>query len=188
MPTVDISQALTIPGWMSEEELRWLARMALDCEVIIEVGCFLGRTTVALGAHVKGKVYAVDPWEPTWMDEVWSPDPAAYDLILQHPEPYYEFMVNTKDLRASGKVNVHRGTIGDLQWPHPKADLIFIDGSHLYHRVYSDIWQGMLRLNPRGWIAGHDYDCPLWPGVRKAVNEMFADIGRPAGSIWSVQV
>src|SRR5262245_43603198 len=63
MSTVDISRAVTIYGWMSDQSLRWLAEQAQQHQVIVEVGVYQGRTTRALADNTPGRVYAVDDWK-----------------------------------------------------------------------------------------------------------------------------
>ena len=49
-----------ITGFMSEPELTQLYKWACECESIVEIGSWRGRSTHALLSGCKGKVYAVD--------------------------------------------------------------------------------------------------------------------------------
>ena len=53
-------------------------------------------------------------------------------------------------------------------------DIAFLDGDHTHEGVKSDIYAWMNKVNPGGWIGGHDYG-QKFPGVAKAVNEVFGD-------------
>ena len=67
--------------------------------------------------------------------------------------------------------------------------LVFIDAEHTYEACKKDIetWWPLLREG--GIIAGHDYDPAgtYWPGVYKAVNEIFPSKFYEAMFVWSVQ-
>ena len=52
---VDISHAINIPGWMSVEELTYLAEAASKSNIIVEVGSWKGRSTIALAANTPVK-------------------------------------------------------------------------------------------------------------------------------------
>jgi hypothetical protein len=39
---------LSIPGWMTEDELRWLHETAKSMASVVEIGCYQGRSTFAL--------------------------------------------------------------------------------------------------------------------------------------------
>ena len=55
------------------------------------------------------------------------------------------------------------------------VDLVFIDADHSYNSCLQDIkiWLPKVRFN--GMICGHDYKHPRFPGVQKAVKEVFSD-------------
>src|ERR1700679_2561854 len=59
---IDITRALATPDlrWPNEHELQWLAEQASTHHKIVEVGSFLGRSTIAMAMHTPGLVYAVD--------------------------------------------------------------------------------------------------------------------------------
>lgn len=55
--------------------------------------------------------------------------------------------------------------------PDASIDLVFIDADHEYEGVRDDIAAWAPKVRPGGILAGHDYDQPDFPGVRKAVDE-----------------
>lgn len=179
--TVDISNALTIPGWMSEKELLWLAHSASECHRIVEFGCFHGRSTRVLGDHVKkgGRVYAVDPWNGDYPDENGAP------LEMVNTYVFPNFMQNLRDLVAAKVVVPHRGFSYSFHLPYP-VDMVFLDGDHRYETVHKDIDKALELLNPGGILCGHDYGHPRWEGVKRAVDERFTNI-HVEDTIWSVR-
>jgi predicted O-methyltransferase YrrM len=53
------------------------------------------------------------------------------------------------------------------------VDFVFIDASHKYKDVKKDILAWIPKIKDGGVLAGHDY--PSYPGVKKAVDEIFGD-------------
>jgi hypothetical protein len=64
-------------------------------------------------------------------------------------------------------------------------DFAYIDGEHSYEAVKEDItaWRGMCK----SWIGGHDY-YSRFPGVMRAVNEVFGERARLSGINWYVDL
>lgn len=167
MPTLALHRAKNIPGWMSDAELSLLAELAQESKTIFEIGSYMGRSTRVLGDNCSGTVYAIDPWE------VLNYDGGEFKIIFETDESVYNmFYCHNHDLIKKGRIIPVRSTWKDFQ-PKVKPDLIFIDGGHNYQNVLEDGNKAKLCINSHGIIAGHDYS-PGWPGVVKAVNELFA--------------
>lgn len=181
---IDISRALAIPGWMSEEELSWLAETGSKSRFAVEIGTYLGRSARAIaenmvfeGAYLlcvdsfsggEGTEHEAEKWKNI-RSECWknlSDLPATRVTIL-----------NRTSLEASENWDEFVN-IGDL-------DFVFIDGDHSYKAVRQDIEQWFPKLCDGGILSGHDYD--VWPGVNQAVDEFCystrREIGK-CGSIW----
>ena len=176
---MDISVAQLIKGWMELPELLWLAERAQESRIIIEYGCYHGRSTRALADNTSGKVYAVDPWDGKYYLDNGS-------LADFHTDCYEHFLKNLEQHIKTGKVIPVR----EFSWafkPPELADLIFIDGDHRYESVIDDIKCAFRYIKPGGIVAGHDYGRADWPGVRKAVDEMFPEIEQ-IDTIWSVRL
>src|SRR5678810_424468 len=94
---MDISTAQLIDGWMSLPELLWLARRAQECNIIVEFGCYHGRSTRALADNTNGIIYAVDPWDGKYYKDDGS------NLNI-HNDCFELFERNLKHHIASGKV------------------------------------------------------------------------------------
>jgi predicted O-methyltransferase YrrM len=172
-----ITAALAIPGWMTSEELSWLGAQASQHDVVVEVGCYQGRTTRALGDNARGTVYAVDDWKGLrGIDEEWwqRETPKAEKETL-----FERFLVNVDGL--IGKVviiHADHAKVPEL----PLADMVFIDGDHGYESVKRDINTWLPRLQSGGLLCGHDFNQEM---LARAVRELLPGATHAVGLIWS---
>lgn len=167
--TANISKALSIGGWMSEEELLWLANQAHKHLRIVEFGCFHGRSTRALADNnTHGGIWAVDPWAGVYFTEGKEATPIdTYVMPI--------FLRNLKDHIETGHVVPCRMFSYQFRLPH-FVEMVFIDGDHRYETVKKDINKALELLAHGGLISGHDYDHPGWPGVKQAVDELLGPV------------
>ena len=62
------------------------------------------------------------------------------------------------------------------QYKDNSLDFVFIDAGHSYEEVRQDIKTWLPKVKQGGWLAGHDYNAPSFPGVSKAVNELLPNV------------
>lgn len=173
---MDILRAQKIDGWMMNRELEWLAERASLFESIIEVGCFLGRSTRAMADNTSGMIYAVDPWDANIYRAVNN------SLMSTYAETAFsEFQTNLSDHIRSRRVEVHRKRFEDFH--APSVDMIFIDGDHRLDAVLRDVTKALRVLRLGGLICGHDYG-PEWPDVRRVVDILLPSVQSGVGSLW----
>jgi len=153
-------KASPIDGWMDFKELEWLHEQAAKMGTVVEIGAWKGRSTIALLRGCKGIVFVVDPWRN----------------ILG---PYGEFMQNTAEFTHLVIFKMFSVQAADL-FTAP-VDMVFIDGNHEYESVRDDIKAWLPKT--KRLICGHDYEDPLARGVKRAVDEVFGDVGT-VSSIW----
>jgi predicted O-methyltransferase YrrM len=159
-----------IAGWMSWEELSFLAETASDLKdnsIIYEIGSFCGRSAKAIAdnAPENCKIYCIDPWDFVI--------PAHNEIIVIDESAFEQFCINLNDHIKSKKVIPIVSKWEDFT-PPAKADFIFIDGNHTYDAVRHDISKALMYIKSDGIIAGHDYTS--FDGVYRSVNEFFSDI------------
>lgn len=158
-----------IEGWFSEDEGRWYARFArgLTGGVLVEVGCWKGRSTSFIGkiCNQNGtRLVCVDHWG------------GSRDLL----QPRYEAALAVEDVEQTFRSNMKALGIGVevLAMPSLEAaktfaagsiDRVFLDGSHDGESVAADLEAWSARLAPDGILAGHDY-APKYDGLRAAVD------------------
>lgn len=165
-PKVDISRALTIHGWMSENELLWLATQAYSHRYIVEFGSFHGRSAKAMADNMMphGKIFCVDPWGGNYKND----DGETLEQVNTYCMPI--FLKNLHEYIVKGQVVPVREFSYRFSLPF-KADMVFIDGDHRYNTVVKDIKKAYELLRDGGIISGHDYSHVEWDGVKKAVDE-----------------
>lgn len=182
---LSLTRALTVPGWMSPDELRWLAKRAREARIIVEIGSWKGRSTRALADHCPGVVYAIDPWGGV----TWTEDGAVHPGTL---DVWTSFRWQLRDHLRSGRVRARRGLSASVLPQLAReigrvVDFAFVDGDHREAQVAADLAALLPLLRPGALLAGHDLDNAAWPGVRAAVTARFADV-QTVGSIWWVRV
>jgi SAM-dependent methyltransferase len=173
LPGSRIERATNIPGWMSVKELHWLAGQAAKQHTVVEVGCWMGRSTAAL-ATGGGTVYAVDTWQGSEEHR---------DIMKQlTPENLFKsFQHHTADIKNI--VPIKAPSLEAVK-AFDKIDMVFIDGSHDYENAKADIMAWKEKLSPGGLLCGHDYEYS--PGVKQAVSELLPDaVVVPGTDIWA---
>ena len=154
-------------GFMSDAELEWLASHAEGRQMIAEIGSWTGRSTLALACNTTGKVFAVDTWNG-------SDNGDLKDVIANHYPGWVfdQFRQNTEDCT---NIYVKRlpSLVAARLFEPQTFDLVFIDAAHDYVSVLNDIRTWLPLLKRGGILCGHDYCDERWPGVTKAVDELF---------------
>lgn len=149
--------------WFCPESCTHLADLARSVSevpgLIVEIGSWEGRSTVALANAVNPRVvHAVDTWQG-------SPGEISADLAAER-DVHAQFLVNIDTLTA-GNVEAHECDWRDYmqQITEPIA-LVFIDAEHTYREVYDTITAFLPLMSRGGVICGDDV---LHPPVNAAV-------------------
>jgi predicted O-methyltransferase YrrM len=123
---------------------------------MVEIGCAYGESTMIFAKHFD-LVYAIDSWHHPLDDSM-----ARFDeMNVLYP--------NVKKMRGFDTEWLYMFEDGTL-------DFVYIDASHDYESVLRNILDWKPKIKVGGMMGGHDYH-PNWPGVMKAVTEVF---GEPA--------
>jgi precorrin-6B methylase 2 len=135
-------------GGTSDLELQWLFNTAKNMNSIVEIGSFLGRSTLALlsGINPNGKVYAIDPFDVNVYKSQQDPE---------YSEIYEKFVENTKDFKNLEIIR-DKSCNAAIQLKNERFDMIFIDGDHTYEAVKKDIELWLPKT--KRIICGHDYN------------------------------
>lgn len=169
---LDSTPGMSIWGWQSPAELRWLMSRAALMDSVVEVGSLHGRSAFALLTACPGPVYCIDPWNdvhrtclPSFMGS------CGHFENLRVVQGYSPAVIYTDDL--------------------PDVDMVFIDGAHDYESAAADITHWLPKT--RRLICGHDYipeEGAGFPDVAVAVDEILGDAVKvaPDTAIWYVEL
>lgn len=151
-----------IPGWVNRDELGYKAeitRQLPDNAVIVEIGCFLGRSTVVMAGARKlighGIVHVIDPFDGSG-DAFSVP---FYKLITNKIEQPIldEFREHITSAKLDDYVTVHKGTAESVvaTWDQP-IDMLILDGDQSPKGARSayDLWIPFLK--PGGFLCLHN--------------------------------
>jgi cephalosporin hydroxylase len=162
----------SLDGWFDFEDIyRQAVEEAKDGDILVEVGCWHGKSSAFLGVEAfnSGKrleIYHVDIWEDA---------PGLNDGKVEVPCHKEQWVKNMKPLMANG-VMLH-----PLKLPSVRAaswfgdgalSFVFIDADHSFGSVKADIAAWLPRMKPGGLLAGHDFMPDQFPGVVQAVMEL----------------
>jgi predicted O-methyltransferase YrrM len=159
----------SIPGNTSARKCRLLAHLATQAPqggCIVEIGAFKGKSTAWL-VEAAGKrpdrpmVVSIDPHDPSGLDS------------------WHEFSRTVERFGLTRRgLEVRRARSHDVgvHWDRP-ISMLWIDGSHEYHDVRTDIEDFVPHVIPGGWIVLDDARGGRFPGVERAVAELLC--GRP---------
>lgn len=188
---MNLERALATAGWMSPEQLEYIAHCASKSLTYAEIGCWRGRSARAIADNLPdgGVLFAVDTWadHAHGIPDYWTAtDPSD---LWSHPDWLYRLFLTHLDEHLGRKVFALRTdsvSAARVLAGIKKFDTIFIDAGHTYEEVKADIlaWQPLLAEG--GIMAGHDYD-PDWPGVIQAVRELVPNHRVVAGAIWTTE-
>ncbi len=134
-----------------------LARSLPRNSIIVELGSYLGASSVFLGIGAKSNdslVYCVDTWENDGMTEGKRDTYSEWAKNVQH-------LTNVLPLRGRNNEIAPLFTNG--------IDLLFIDSDHSYEAIKEDITNWLPKLRNNGIIVLHDVG---WAeGIQRAIRE-----------------
>lgn len=148
-----------------------------DGDVIVEVGAWKGRSTSFLAVEIANSkkdicLYVVDTWEGSVEHIEDSVDLGLtdlYDTFINNMKPveqyYFPLKITSEEASKKFKDN--------------SLKFVFLDGSHEYEDIKSDIKNWLPKVKSDGILAGHDYYIhgeDWFPGVKQAVNEELSNV------------
>lgn len=194
-PRVDI---LEIGSWVGHSALTWSDAIAAFCTD-------------------KGTVVCMDPWTPYFAsEEQRAQGPyAQMDSIARAGLAYDLFLHNAKFAAPGVEIRHLRGSLSDYDrfLRDGAFDLVYVDGSHYYEDVLSDLQRSERLLKDGGILCGDDLELQLdecdekfarahprtdfvadprtsimfHPGVAVAINDFFGGRVWSENGVWAMQ-
>lgn len=187
---------LALPdGWLRADEglayrdlvARTATAPALN-NVIVEVGCWLGRSTSYVAGLCRAhglNLVCVDAWAGS-SDRF----DAQYREQLAQRDIEAEFRHHLRMLDVSADIRHTTSLAAAATFEPGSVDLVFLDASHDEASVTADIAAWWPTLRAGGILAGHDYR-EDHPGVIAAVDRAAAqrnlELARGPGSLWHLR-
>ncbi len=146
--------AREISGWLTRREADFLfdaARALPAGATVVEIGSFLGRSTVCLALGLEagrgGRLVSVDP-------HIGSP---KHEHLLRCADTLPPFRRNLRRAGVEDRVRVlHMTSVDAAARVAEPIDLLFVDGAHERDAVAADVGAWLPKVRPGGVIAFHD--------------------------------
>ena len=134
--------------------------------VLVEVGCFLGKSLSFVLEACRTRaitVYAVDHWKSCPLDQ---------------------FKENLQRLGATAQVKIlHSDSVeASQQFADESVDIMMLDSDHRYEPTLREIEAWWPKIKLGGTFLAHDYS-RCWAGVVQAINERFLQPDDIRGSL-----
>ena len=163
-----LNQVAATEGWLTLREATLLYRVARQIVegCIVEIGCYRGRSTVALGSAVLDKpnviVYALDP-HSSFTGE------CGGEFGPEDRGEFFRTMLNSECYRTVRLINLS----SEIVTPGWTEDVSFlwIDGDHSLEGTKRDVECWMPHLSEDAYLAFHDTTKPNL-GPHTVVNQL----------------
>jgi len=156
--------ANSIQGWMINDHLSILYDTTKNKELVVEIGCWKGRTTSVLA--VAERVICIDSWiyDINYKNDIW------FDVYREYSKNENILEEFKKNLSMFNNIDIIIGKSHDVanQVLNNAVDLLVIDGDHSYDGIKGDLELYFPKLKNKGIIFCHDYGDT---GVDKAIHE-----------------
>lgn len=166
-----------LDGWFDFADVfdHELARVP-DGGVIVELGCWAGKSTAYMAAQIRDRGRDVRFWAVDWgfgnADK--SAGVCSPGLVAAGGNMAGVLASNLRDCGVLDFVYplTVTGARAALLFPDESLDFVFVDADHRYESVTADLRAWWPKIRPGGAMAGHDYDTH-WPEVVRAVDDFF---------------
>jgi hypothetical protein len=181
-------------NWYSNDQLHNLEALAKQVKgkegTIIEIGCWEGKSTVALAKTFYPEVLVCnDTWLGNIQESIITGKPHVTELILKERDVYTIFQDNMSMLTEGNYTVVKRDCIAWLKEYHQPIKFIHIDASHDYESVHETLTLVLPHMVKGGILCGDDFLTAnmhvkeLHGGVERAVRELLPNF-KSIGNLW----
>lgn len=166
-----------VPGFFDSDILyKLVVDSAPENAVFVEIGTWRGKSTSCMGQLIKSsnkniKFHAVDTFEGS------NENYHQYSIEQLKEAGTTLFDDYEKNLKMCGVYDIvntikSSSVEASKHFENESIDFVFIDASHEYEDVLSDVSSWYPKVKPGGLICGDDY-APWWQFVMNAVNDYF---------------
>jgi len=156
---IPLSEVSTIPGWMEPAALQWLRSVALklpDGAVVVELGCWMGRSTAAL-AVPQINLISIDNFQGIPGDQT--------QFQASKTDVYQSFLSNM--LRYGLRVSLLCMDSLDAAclFQDRCVYMLIVDDDHTNFSSIINAWEKKVIMG--GIVSGHDYGNPQFPNIKR---------------------
>lgn len=169
--------------WSEAYDVLWKLINKNRLKVGAEIGVAFAGHSERILQKTRSKLYCIDPYQHIrGYDDPMNKSQTEFDLLFQFAQSRlakYRSRVTFIRQKSQAAITKIQGEI----------DYVYIDADHSYQGVREDIRRWFFKIRDGGIIAGHDYNHPNFPGVKRAVDEFFDRFGwkvtsYPSGVWW----
>lgn len=143
-----------------------------------EIGVDFGDGAVRFLRALPGKLYLVDPWQPTKGYDSWT------DVTEEEMGVRYEMVC--RRFAADDRVEIRRETSDSFFASRPELDWVYIDGDHGEHAVYRDLVGALSCIKSEGYIFGDDLHTTKWNApIGRALERFVGDYESRVELLWN---
>jgi hypothetical protein len=160
-----------VQGWCDDDKL-WQIYMYVYFTrptLGIEIGVFGGKSLFAAGMAMNDStgapLYGVDPWAP-YVQEGKDTDPRDWEAL-------YQSVLKNRDRLKLHRISLCRETSKAFHARKYYTDYLHIDGNHSYEAAKDDMRRWIPQCTNGATVIIDDL---MWPGVKKAFDEMAKDV------------
>ena len=144
------------------------------CNKMVEVGCYHGVCSELFAENFQ-TVFCVDPWN----DEE--------TRVNDHNMSMIEELFNKRVKKFTNITKMKMKSLDAVsEFEDESLDFVYLDARHEFKHIKNDIQKWLPKVKLGGYVGGHDYSNG-WPGVRRAVNEIFGKPDIVFGPNWIVK-
>lgn len=157
-----------LAGWFPNENAEIIAKLIrqYDIKSVIEVGCFVGLATVFFASKVE-RVIAIDTFDALEREK--------YLNEAQKSAANNQLETFKKNTKGFDNITILQMSSDEAAALDIEADLVYIDASHDYQSVQTDIAKWYPKT--KKILCGDDYTVH-WDSVRLAVDECGLEINK----------
>ena len=163
-----------VQGWGSESESLQKAIDVANPQSIVEVGTWLGASTLFMGKISSAHILCVDTFLAS--NEILWREGNVQNLVQNFDQLYNQFCVNVSNANMNERISALPMTSSSaaelLAKENVMVDMVYIDAGHRDREVYADL-QDWWPLTKKV-LVGDDYN-PVWGGVISAADRFASE-------------